>query len=745
MSKKTLKIEGMHCASCARSIERACNKLEGVSEAVVNLASEKLTIKFEDDLLKLEKIQATIENAGFKAFEETKIDYHKEEKEVEIKAIWNNFLISAIFALPLFIIAMVPMIFEYLGFTLPSLINPMVHPEVFAVIQFLLVLPILILGKKYFTQGYKSLFTGNPNMDSLIAIGTSAAFLYSSYSVYQILIGNVDFELYFEAAGVILTLITLGKYLESVAKGKTSEAIKKLMELSPKTAIVIRDNKEYEISIDDVVVNDIVIVKPGGKIPVDGIIVEGKTAVDESMLTGESLPVEKNPGDKLIGASINKNGNIKFKATKVGSETTLAGIIKLVEDAQGSKAPIAKLADVISGYFVPVVIVIAFLSALGWLTLGEETINFTIKIFTAVLVIACPCALGLATPTAIMVGTGKGAEYGVLIKSGDALETAHKIKTIVFDKTGTITQGKPLLTDIVSSGNLSEDEILKIAASCEKGSEHPLGDAIVKNAEEKNIVLYNLSNFMAIPGHGIEAKVNDKDILLGNSKLLQDRNIDISILKDVADKMSADGKTPMFLAVSNKAEGIVVVADTIKSDSKKAISILRDMGIETIMITGDNEKTAHAIAKQVGIERVLSQVLPEDKSSEVKKLQKEGKVVAMVGDGINDAPALATADVGIAIGSGTDVAMESADIVLMKSSLIDVTTAILLSKKTIRIIKQNLFWAFAYNVLGIPVAMGGLYLLGGSLLSPIIAAMAMSMSSVCVLTNALRIKRFKSL
>lgn len=745
MDKETLKIEGMNCVACARAVERTCNKLEGVEEASVNFASERLTFKYARDKVSIEKIQLAIEKAGFKALEDKAQDLDKEKKEEEVSALWKRFWISAVFALPLLLIAMVPMILEYFKIYIPPMLSPMVHPEIFAIIQLILVVPVIIVGRKYFTVGFKSLIMRNPNMDSLIAIGTSAAVLYSSFSVYQILVGNVDFELYFESAGVILTLITMGKYLESVAKGKTSEAIKKLMGLAPKTAIIIRDGMEVEIDIDAVVVGDIVSVKPGGKMPVDGVVVEGVTHVDEAMITGESLPVEKNPGDKIIGASINKNGNIKYKATKVGKDTALAHIIKLVEDAQGSKAPIAKMADIISGYFVPIVIIIAFLSAIAWLTLGGETYNFTIKIFTSVLVIACPCALGLATPTAIMVGTGKGAEYGVLIKSGVALETAHKIDTVVFDKTGTITEGKPKVTDIISAGTLSENEILRMAASAEKGSEHPLGEAIVKCGEEKALEIVKIEKFMAIPGHGIEAEFEGRSILLGNLKLLKDRKIDLKNLQEKSDILAQEGKTPMYLAVDGVLQGIIAVSDTVKENSRIAIAKLIKMGIEVAMITGDNVKTAQAIAKQVGITRVLAEVLPEDKANEVKKLQSEGKKVAMVGDGINDAPALATADVGIAIGSGTDVAMESADIVLMRSNLMDVTTAIHLSKSTIRIIKQNLFWAFAYNIIGIPVAMGAIYLFGGPLLSPIIAAFAMSLSSVSVLTNALRLKRFKPL
>ncbi len=745
-SSKSLKIEGMTCAACAKRIEKVTGKLDGVVEANVNYATEKLTISFEPSKVRVSDIKKAIEKAGYKAFEEeTSIDSDKERKEKEIKILWHKFVISAIFTIPLLVISMGHMFGEKVGFKLPEFIDPMVHPLFFGFAQLFLVIPVMMAGHKFFTIGYSSLFKRSPNMDSLIAIGTSAAFLYGLFAIYQIYGGNVDYayDLYFEAAGVIITLIMLGKYLEAVTKGKTSEAIKKLMGLAPKTAIIFRDDKEIEISIDEVEVGDIIIVKPGEKMPVDGEVIEGITSVDESMLTGESMPVEKNIGDKIIGASINKNGSIKYKATRVGKDTALAQIIKLVEDAQGSKAPIAKMADIISGYFVPVVISIAILSALAWYFFAGETGVFALTIFISVLVIACPCALGLATPTAIMVGTGKGAEYGVLIKSGVALETAHKIKTIVFDKTGTITEGKPKVTDIVVADGITEDYLLQLAASAEKGSEHPLGEAIVKGAEDKGLELKKLDFFRAIPGHGIEVRMDGQGILLGNRKLMVESNISLANLEETSDQLAGEGKTPMYVAIEGKMAGIVAVADTVKENSKKAIEQLHRMGIEVAMLTGDNQRTAAAIAKQVGIDRVLAEVLPQDKANEVKKIQAEGRKVAMVGDGINDAPALAQADIGIAIGSGTDVAMESADIVLMRSDLMDVPTAIQLSKKTITNIKQNLFWAFGYNTLGIPVAMGILYLLGGPLLNPIIAAAAMSFSSVSVLLNALRLKGFK--
>lgn len=739
----TIPIGGMTCASCAAAVEREIKKLEGIEEINVNFATEKANIKYNPYKTRISELKAAIGKAGYKALEVQagdQVDAEKERRANEMKNLWKKFIVSAIFSIPLLYIAMGHM----LGLPIPKIIEPSHNPLYFALAQLLLTLPVIVAGNKFYTVGFKALIRRNPNMDSLIAIGTGAAILYGIYATLQIAEGNVEYanDLYFETAGVIITLILLGKYLESVSKGKTSEAIKKLMGLQPKTAVVIHDGKEMTIPIEEVEIGDIVLVKPGEKIPVDGTVIDGHTSVDESMLTGESIPVEKNVGNKVIGASINKNGTIKFKATKVGKDTALAQIIKLVEDAQGSKAPIAKMADVISGYFVPIVIGIAILAGLAWYFLGGSTAIFALTIFIAVLVIACPCALGLATPTAIMVGTGKGAEYGVLIKGGQPLETTHRIETIVFDKTGTITEGKPVVTDIITTEEYKEDEILIIAGSAEKGSEHPLGEAIVKGAEERGLEFKKVDKFSAIPGHGIEVVIEGNDILLGNKKLMNDRNINIS-LQEESDRLASEGKTPMYISIDNKLAGIIAVADTVKESSAEAIKKLHDIGIEVAMITGDNKRTADAIAKQVGIDIVLAEVLPEDKANEVKKLQEKGKKVAMVGDGINDAPALAQADVGIAIGSGTDVAMESADIVLMKSDLMDVVTAIQLSKATIRNIKQNLFWAFGYNTAGIPIAAGLLYIFGGPKLNPMFAAAAMSLSSVSVLTNALRLKGFK--
>lgn len=741
MEVKTFKVYGMTCSACASRVERVTRKLEGVKDASVNFATEKLTVTVEKNKISYEKLKTTIDKAGYRLVEE--INLKTETKEVsESRRLFNRFIISLVFTVPLLIISMGHMI----GMPLLSIINPKINPLNFALVQFVLTLIVMITGYKFYKIGIKNLFKLAPNMDSLISVSTLAAFIYGIFAIYKIIIGDNPHDyamhLYFESIATILTLITLGKYLEAVSKGKTSEAIKKLMGLAPKVATVIRDNKEMQVSIEDVEISDIVIVKPGEKIPVDGEVIEGITSVDESMLTGESIPVEKVTGSTVIGASINKNGFIKYKATKVGQDTALAQIIKLVEDAQGSKAPIAKIADVMSAYFVPVVISLAIISSVSWLIAGESFI-FSLTIFISVLVIACPCALGLATPTAIMVGTGKGAENGILIKGGEALETTHKIDTIVFDKTGTITEGKPKVTDIITN-SISEEELLILAASSEKSSEHPLGEAILNEGRNKNLKLKKIDKFNAIVGQGIDVVIENKNILLGNRKLMIDQNIDITIFNDKVEDLSNQGKTPMYIAINKEIKGIIAVADVVKVSSKKAIETLHKMGIKTVMITGDNENTAKAIAKEVGIDNVLAEVLPEDKAKSIKKLQDENKKVAMVGDGINDAPALAKADIGIAIGSGSDVAIESGDIVLIRSDLMDVSKAIKLSKATIRNIKQNLFWAFAYNVLGIPVAMGVLHIFGGPLLNPMIAAAAMSLSSISVLLNALRLKNFKA-
>lgn len=711
----------------------------------MNLAVEKATIVYDGKTVRLSEIKAAIKKAGYKPLEiereSVEHDADKERKNKEIRTMKIKLAISAIFTLPLLYISMGHMI----GMAIPSAVNPMVNPMNFAVVQLLLVMPVMAAGYRFYTVGFRTLLKGSPNMDSLIAVGTSAAFLYGIYALVRISAGDVSYaaQLYFETAATIITLILFGKFLETRSKGKASEAIKRLAGLQPKQATILDGNSEIEIPINEVEHGDLILVKPGERIPVDGTVRKGHSSVDESMLTGESLPIEKNVGDNVVGASINKTGSLVFEAEKVGKDTVLSQIIRLVEEAQGSKAPIARLADVISGYFVPAVMSAAVLAGLAWFLAGEGPV-FSLTIFISVLVIACPCALGLATPTAIMVGTGKGADYGVLIKSGGALETAHKIDSIVFDKTGTITKGEPEVTDIHIFDDMKEEDILRISASAEKVSEHPLGEAIVRKAEFQNLDLQRPQVFQSFTGKGIEADVEGKKVLIGNKKLFTDRNIIFSHkVENVLDDFSKEGKTPVICSIDGEVKGVLGIADVIKPESAEAVKELSEMGIEVYMITGDNRQTAEAIARQVGIKSVLAEVLPGGKADEVKKLQSKGLMVAMVGDGINDAPALAQADIGIAIGSGTDVAMESADIVLMHSKISDVVTALKLSRSTIRNIKQNLFWAFAYNTAGIPIAAGLLHIFGGPLLNPMIAAAAMSMSSVSVVGNALRLRKFK--
>lgn len=744
-----LPIGGMSCAVCAKRVEKAISELEGVADVNVNFAAEKAFVTYNPQKVRPSAMKEAVLKAGYQPLENKGAgaeDEDRKRREKEINTMKKKFIAAAIFAFPLLYIAMVPMI-KFVSLPGAKMLDGLMmnYPLFYALLEFFLTVPVICVGYRFYTVGFKSLFQKSPNMDSLIAVGTTAAVAFSLYNTFQIAKGNFQavHSLYFESAGVIITLILLGKMLEVVSKGKTGEAIKKLMGLAPKTAFVIQNGAETEIPVEEVEIGDIIIVKPGSKIPVDGVVIEGHTAIDESMLTGESMPVDKKAGDKVYAASLNTTGTVKFRAEKVGSDTALAQIIKLVEQAQGSKAPIAKLADIVAGYFVPAVIAIAVASGIAWF-IGTGDFKFALTIFISVLVIACPCALGLATPTAIMVGTGKGAENGILIKSGEALETAHKINAIILDKTGTITEGKPSVTDLICASNFTQEKLLQLAASAEKNSEHPLGQAIVRGAQEKSLALLEAENFNSITGQGIEAQIAGLSVFVGNRKMMEEKNISVKELEKDADKLAEEGKTPVFVATDGQPAGIVAVADVVKKSSRAAIESLHKMGIEVAMITGDNKKTAEAIARQVGIDRVLAEVLPQDKAFEVKKLQQEGRKVAMVGDGINDAPALAQSDIGIAIGSGTDVAMESADIVLMHSDLTDVPTAILLSKKTIRNIKQNLFWAFGYNTIGIPVAAGVLYLFGGPLLNPMLAAAAMSLSSVSVLTNALRLKRFKA-
>ena len=739
-------IEGMSCASCAMTIENAVSKIPGVDKASVNLATEIMTVEATDNVTP-EDIAKVVDGVGYSARPrgksvEEELEEKNEKKEAHLREMKRNLTISAIFAVPLLFIAMADMV----GIPMPAFLSPMQSPVSYALIQLALVLPIIWLGRRFFVDGFKALSKGHPNMDSLVALGTSAAFLYSLYGTYHVLEGHAHFamNLYYESAGVILTLITLGKYFEAVSKGKTSMAIQTLVGLAPKMAMVLRDGQEVEIPVEEVQVGDLIRVKPGEKVPVDGVVTEGNSTVDESMLTGESIPVSKSVGDEVIGASLNKTGSFILKATKIGKDTALSQIIQLVEQAQGSKAPIAKLADKVSGVFVPIVIVLALVSGLAWYFLGQESWVFALTITISVLVIACPCALGLATPTAIMVGTGKGAENGILLKSGEALEEANHVNMVVFDKTGTITNGTPVVTDVVTADSTDADALIRLAASLEVASEHPLGEAIVAKAKEQGAAFDEVTNFEAIPGFGIKGHVGETLVFLGNEKWMRENGLVDEAMNKKANRFAEQGKTPLYIGYNDAVQGLIVVADTVKESSARAIQTLHEMGIQVAMMTGDHERTAQAIAAEVGIDRVFSEVLPQDKANYVSKLQEEGYIVAMVGDGINDAPALAQAQVGIAIGTGTDVAIESADAVLMKSDLMDVPAMLKLSRATIRNIKENLFWAFAYNVIGIPFAMGVLHLFGGPLLNPMIAGAAMSFSSVSVVLNALRLKRWKA-
>ena len=724
----------MTCSACAGRIERTLNKLNGVDKANVNFAAEKLYVSFDDKNINESEIVSAIKKAGYNIAGKNAKSEMPAHKKLLIR-----FIISMIFTVPLLIISMGHMV----GMPLPKIIDPMENPLNFAIIQLALTIPVMATGYMFYLKGIKNLFRLSPNMDSLIAVGTLSSVVYGIFAITKIKNGHehMAMELYFESAAVILTLITLGKYLESLSKGKSSQAIKELMELSPKIATVRRGKKELQVKSELVQIGDTVIVKPGEKFPVDGTVTLGTTSVDESMLTGESMPVTKNVGDKVIGATVNKNGYIEYTAEKIGEDTAISQIIKLVEEAQGKKAPIARLADVISAYFVPAVILLAIIAAVGWKIAGESN-DFCITIFISVLVIACPCALGLATPTAIMIATGQGAKNGILIKGGEVLENAHKINTVVFDKTGTITEGIPVVTDIKTNG-INENDLLLYAAAAEKLSEHPLGDSIVKEANSRNITIPEAENFESISGMGIKAVVNGKQIIIGNEKMMNEYKIKDDFISQIT-TFANQGKTAVICAVDGKAAGIIAISDQIKETSRSAVSKLENKGINTVMLTGDNKQTALTIAGYAGIKNVIYEVLPEDKAAEIKKIQESGKITAMVGDGINDAPALAQSDVGIAIGSGTDIAIESADIVLMNGSLEGVNTAIKLSHATIRNIKQNLFWAFGYNILGIPIAMGLLHIFGGPLLNPMIAAAAMSLSSVSVLSNALRLRNFKA-
>lgn len=752
MKKEKFDVTGMTCSACSARVEKTVSVMDGTADVNVNLLKNTMVVSYDENVTNTTEIVDAVVKAGYGAQVQGEKNTQKSNEAVDLasqeaKTMKIRLIVSLIFTVPIFYISMGHM----MGWPLPGFLLGNENSMIFAFTQFLLLIPVVFVNFKFYRIGFKTLIARAPNMDSLIAIGSYAAILYGVYAIYKIAYGlghgdlimahHFAMDIYFESAAMILTLITLGKFFEARAKNKTSDAISKLMDLAPKTAVVIRDGKEVKISAEEVLKGDIVVVKAGEAVAVDGIIIEGNGSLDESAITGESIPVDKTVGDKVIGATVNKSGYFKIEATNVGDETTLSQIVKLVDDATSSKAPIAKLADKISGVFVPAVICIALVTFVAWLALGM-TFEFALSMGISVLVISCPCALGLATPTAIMVGTGRGASNGILIKSADALETAHGIDAIILDKTGTITAGKPEVTDIICAKNIEEDKFLRMAYSIEKLSEHPLGQAIVQKGEEKSKDSLKVEDFKQIAGRGLKATVDGVICLGGNLALMKEEKV-----KDVDEnaglQIAQGGKTPLYFSVDGNFIGIIAIADTIKETSKDAVKELKSMGIEVLMVTGDNEKTATAIGSQVGIDKVISQVMPQDKEEQVKKLQNQGKKVAMVGDGINDAPALARADVGIAIGAGTDIAMDSADIVLMKSDLLDVSTAIQLSRKVMRNIKQNLFWAFFYNTIGIPVAAGVFYLSFGLKLSPMIGAAAMSFSSVCVVFNALRLRFFK--
>ena len=745
MKQECYDITGMTCASCSAAVERVTRKMEGVQESNVNLATNKMTITYDESKVSPEDIIGRVEKAGFgAALEQIKEkEQEKEEKLEQEEAqhkIRQRVIGSIIFAVPLLYISMGHMLpFEL---PLPRILSMEENPFNYALAQLLLTVVVLIFGRKFYIVGFKTLFHGHPNMDSLVAIGTGSAFLYSLVMTIRIPFdAHAVHSLYYESAAVVVTLVMLGKYFESKSKGKTSEAIRKLMELAPDTAVRLKEGKEEEIPVEQVNKGDVLLVRPGSKIPLDGIVVRGVSSVDESMLTGESIPVEKETGAEVIGGSMNYNGALEMEVTHTGKDTTLAKIIRLMEEAQGRKAPISKMADVVAGYFVPAVLVIAVLAAVIWAVTGHP-ISFVLKIFVSVLVIACPCALGLATPTAIMVGTGLGASHGILIKSGEALEITHKAQAVVLDKTGTVTEGKPKGVQVISKTR-SREELLWMAGACEVPSEHPLGKAIVEAAREQRGKLPACEEFSSITGQGIHAVLEGKSFWIGNAKLLKEKNFSAKDLEKEAEEIAAKGQTPMFVVIDGVLEGIISVADTVKETSRSAIDKIKKAGIKVYMLTGDNRRTAEYIGSQVHADEVIAEVLPRDKAAVVQKLQQEGKTVLMVGDGINDAPALAQADIGVAIGSGSDIAMESSDVVLMRSDLEDVYRAIKLSKATIRNIKENLFWAFAFNSCGIPVAAGLLYAFGGPLLNPMIAGLAMSFSSVFVVSNALRLKRLK--
>lgn len=760
MQKVKFDIQGMTCSSCQAHVEKAVNKLDGVKNVNVNLLSNNMIVEYDEMILDDDKIMKAVIDAGYGASlakSENKNQTQKEEKvdnKDGIKSMKTRLTVSIIFWIPLMYVAMHHMFSEWFGLPVPQIVKMLFHGNenaiTFGFTQFLLLLPIMYVNRNYFIIGFKRLAKRTPNMDSLIAIGSSAAIVYGIYAIFMIgyglghnqiaLVEKFSMDLYFESAGTILTLITVGKYLEAKSKGKTGDAIRKLMNLAPKTAIVLREQQEIEIGVEEIAIGDIILVKPGSGIPVDGVIVEGNSSIDQSSITGESIPVEKSAGDSVISGTINKNGYFKMKATKVGQDTTLSQIIKLVEEAGNSKAPIARLADKVSGVFVPCVITIAVLAGVFWIFQGQS-FEFTLSIGIAVLVISCPCALGLATPVAIMVGTGKASENGILIKSAESLELLHLIDTVVLDKTGTITEGKPKVTDVICK--IEENKLLQIAGSLEQNSEHPLAEAILEKVKQNEIELLKVEKFTSISGRGIQGAIEGKTYFGGNLAWMEENKINVEEIKNETQRFLEQGKTVLYFADEKHVIGAISVADTIKESSFGAIQQLKNKKIEVVMLTGDNSVVASTIGEKLGLDKVVSEVLPQDKEKEVEKLQKEGKRVAFVGDGINDSPALAKADVGLAIGSGTDIAIDSADVVLIKNSLQDVVTAIDLSKAVIRNIKMNLFWAFFYNCIGIPIAAGIFYLSLGIRLNPMIGAAAMSLSSVCVVTNALRLRKFK--
>lgn len=745
----SLEVNGMTCAACSAAVERVTRKLDGVELCEVNLTTRRAHIIYETEQVKISDIKNRITKAGFEPREleaEEEDDFGKQELQ-ELREKKKRLIIATVFSIPLLYLSMGHMI--PITLPMPEFLDMMKHPLNFAAAQLMLTLAVMICGWKFYTVGFRTLFRGHPNMDSLVAIGTGSAFLYSLVMTIQIPQNHEAVHyLYYESAAIVITLIMLGKYMESRSKGKTSEAIRKLIALSPDTALLIRDGKEAEVPTDEILIGEVFLIKPGNKVPLDGVVVQGESSVDESMLTGESIPVEKHPGDEVIGGSINYNGTMQVRVTRTGADTMLSKIILMIEEAQGKKAPISKLADTVAGYFVPVVMVIALLAAFGWLIAGKD-MSFVLNIFVSVLVIACPCALGLATPTAIMVGTGLGAGHGILFRSGEALEILQNTDTVVLDKTGTVTEGKPRVVEVISAENskYEQEAFVKIAAECERFSEHPLAQAIVTYGMERNLIGEKVeaavTGFEAVSGRGIQALYQEMPVTIGNRRFMEEKGQDILRLQEAADACAKKGQTPMFVVINGQAEGIIAVADTVKSTSKDAIHNLKTAGMEVIMLTGDNQAAAEFIGRQVGADRVIAEVLPQDKARIVAQLQQQGKKVLMAGDGINDAPALVQADVGAAIGNGSDIALESSDIVLMKSDLQDVYKAVKLSRGTIRNIKENLFWAFFYNTLGIPVAAGVLYIFGGPLLSPMIGGLAMSFSSVCVVGNALRLRSLK--